>query len=142
MLREARHGAEFYLRSYEYAKGDIKDMIVNIGDAEDHNYWNRADSMESVKQLRPRSVLHGIGPGMSAQVAAGLALLSVQYATYDKTFADSCLNVAIKLYDYAKAHYGEGEVCVGSLYPCSNPSNCATRTSSSLASSAVAIRRD
>jgi len=122
MLREARHGAEFYLRSYEYAKGEIKDMIVNIGDAEDRNYWNRADSMESVKQLRPRSVLHGIGPGMSAQVAAGLALLSVQYATYDKTFADSCLNVAIKLYDYAKAHYGEGEVCVGTLYPCSNPS--------------------
>lgn len=122
MLREARHGAEFYLRSYEYAKGEIKDMIVNIGDAEDHNYWNRADSMESVKQLRPRSVLHGIGPGMSAQVAAGLALLSVQYATYDKTFADSCLNVAIKLYDYAKAHYGEGEVCVDGLYSCSNPS--------------------
>ncbi|WP_163439245.1 glycoside hydrolase family 9 protein [Fibrobacter succinogenes] len=28
MLREARHGAEFYLRSYEYAKGEIKDMIV------------------------------------------------------------------------------------------------------------------
>lgn len=122
MLREARHGAEFYLRSYEYAKGEIKDMIVNIGDAEDHNYWNRADSMESVKQLRPRSVLHGIGPGMSAQVAAGLALLSVQYATYDKTFADSCLNVAIKLYDYAKEHFGEGEVCVDGLYPCSNPS--------------------
>ena len=123
MLREARHGAEFYLRSYEYAKGDIKDMIVNIGDASDHNYWNRADNMESMTPVPERPVLHGIGPGMSAQVAAGLALLSVQYATYDKTFADSCLNVAIKLYDYAKAHYGEGEVCVGSLYPCSNPSN-------------------
>lgn len=122
MLREARHGAEFYLRSYEYAKGEIKDMIVNIGDAEDHNYWNRADSMESMNPVPPRPVMHGIGPGMSAQVAAGLALLSVRYATYDKAFADSCLKVAEKLYAYAKEHFGEGEVCVDGLYSCSNPS--------------------
>ena len=118
MLREARHGAEFYLRSYEYAKGEIKDMIVNIGDAEDHNYWNRADSMESMNPVPPRPVMHGIGPGMSAQVAAGLALLSVRYATYDKAFADSCLKVAEKLYAYAKEHFGEGEVCVETLYAC------------------------
>ena len=122
MLREARHGAEFYLRSYEYAKGEIKDMIVNIGDETDHNYWTRADSMESMNPVPPRPVMHGIGPGMSAQVAAGLALLSVRYATYDKAFADSCLKVAEKLYAYAKEHFGEGEVCVDGLYSCSNPS--------------------
>jgi hypothetical protein len=118
MLREARHGAEFYLRSYEYAKGEIKDMIVNIGDVDDHNYWNRADNMESMSPVPPRPVIHGIGPGMSAQVAAGLALLSVRYAAYDSTFADSCLKVAIKLYDYAKAHFGEEEYCVSGLYAC------------------------
>ena len=119
MLREARHGADFYLSSYEYAKGEIKDMIVNIGDANiDHLDWNRADSMETMNPVRERPVQHGIGPGMSAQVAAGLALLSVSYATYDKTFADSCLNVAVKLYDYAKAHYGEPEVCDINLYAC------------------------
>ena len=122
MLREARHGAEFFLRSYEYAKGDIKDMIVNIGDSEDHNYWNRADNMESMTPVPERPVLHGIGPGMSAQVAAGLALLSVRYAAYDSTFADSCLKVAEKLYGYAKEHFGEPDVCVSGLYACSNPS--------------------
>jgi len=120
MLREARHGAEFFLRSYEYAKGDIKDMIVNIGDSEDHNYWNRADNMESMNPVPARPVLHGIGPGMSAQVAAGLALLSVRYAAYDSTFADSCLKVAEKLYGYAKEHFGEEDVCVAGLYPCSS----------------------
>ena len=123
ILREARHGAEFYLRSYEYAKGEIKDMIVTIGDYDDHMHWNRADSMESMNPVPPRPVLHGIGPGMSAQVAAGLALLSVSYATYDKTFADSCLKVAVKLYDYAKEHFGEPEVCDDSFYSCINPSN-------------------
>ena len=122
MLREARHGAEFFLRSYEYAKGDIKDMIVNIGDSEDHNYWNRADNMESMNPVPERPVLHGIGPGMSAQVAAGLALLSVRYAAYDSSFADSCLKVAEKLYGYAKEHFGEEDVCVSGLYACSNPS--------------------
>ena len=120
MLREARHGAEFYLRSYEYAKGVVKDMIVNIGGVDDHLYWNRADNMESMNPAPARPVLHGIGPGMSAQVAAGLALLSKRYAAYDKTFADSCLNVAIKLYDYAKEHFGEPEVCTTDLYPCSS----------------------
>ena len=123
MLREARHGAEFFLRSYEYAKGDIKDMVVNIGNAEDHLYWNRVDSMESMSPAPVRPVLHGIGPGMSAQVAAGLALLSVRYAAYDTAFADSCLKVAEKLYGYAKDHFGEPEVCVSDLYPCSNQSN-------------------
>jgi len=122
MLREARHGAEFFLRSYEYAKGDIKDMIVNIGDVSDHNYWNRADNMESMTPVPERPVLHGIGPGMSAQVAAGLALLSVRYAAYDSSFADSCLKVAEKLYGYAKEHFGEPEVCV-ELYPCSSQLN-------------------
>lgn len=118
MLREARHGAEFYLRSYEYAKGEIKDMIVNIGDSRDHEYWNRADNMESMNPVPPRPVMHGIGPGMSAQVAAGLALLSVRYATYDKAFADSCLKVAEKLYAYAKEHFGDPEVCDETLYAC------------------------
>ena len=122
MLREARHGAEFYLRSYEYAKGEIKDMIVNIGDMDDHQHWNRADSMESMNPVPPRPVMHGIGPGMSAQVAAGLALLSVRYATYDKAFADSCLKVAEKLYAYAKEHFGEEEVCDQAFYSCMNPS--------------------
>lgn len=122
MLREARHGAEFFLRSYEYAKGDIKDMIVNIGDSRDHEYWNRADNMESMTPVPERPVLHGIGPGMSAQVAAGLALLSVRYAAYDSTFADSCLKVAEKLYGYAKEHFGEEDVCVSGLYACSNSS--------------------
>jgi hypothetical protein len=124
MLREARHGAEFFLRSYEYAKGDIKDMIVNIGDSKDHNYWNRADNMESMKPVPERPVLHGIGPGMSAQVAAGLALLSVRYAAYDSTFADSSLKVAEKLYGYAKEHFGEPEVC-NALYPCNSNSKYA-----------------
>ena len=76
--------------------------------------------MESMTPVPERPVLHGIGPGMSAQVAAGLALLSVRYAAYDSTFADSCLKVAEKLYGYAKEHFGEEDVCVDGLYPCSS----------------------
>ena len=35
-------------------------------------------------------------------VAAGLAILGKDYATYDKPFADSCLMVAKQMYDFAK----------------------------------------
>ena len=43
-----------------------------------------------------------LGSNISGQIAAGLALLSKEYALYDKTFADSCLLVAKELYDFAK----------------------------------------
>ena len=119
ILREARHGAEFFLRSYELAKGDFKDMAVTVGDlSTDHNFWDRPENMESRADAPTRPLLHGIGPKYSGAIAAGLAFLSQSYATYDKTFADSCLNVAEKLYAYGKANKDAEEVCDNTGYTC------------------------
>ena len=119
ILREARLGAEFFLRSYEYAKGDIKDMAVTVGDlATDHEFWDRPENMESRADAPTRPLIRGIGPAYSGAIAAGLAFLSQSYATYDKTFADSCLKVAEKLYAYAKANKNAEEICDSRFYPC------------------------
>ena len=119
ILREARHGAEFFLRSYEHAEGELKDMAVTIGYiASDHLLWDRPENIDSRADAPARPLFHGIGPKFSGAIAAGLAFLSQSYATYDKTFADSCLKVAEKLYAYGKANKDEKEICDKEAYPC------------------------
>lgn len=104
ILREAKYGAEFYLRSFAYADGDVSKMVVGIGDSEDHNVWLRCDSMDNYAYAPSRKLLvEDLVPPIAAQIAAGLALLSKTYADYDKTFADSCLMVAEKLYELGKS---------------------------------------
>ena len=119
ILREARHGAEFFLRSYEYAKGDFEKMAVTVGNINnDHLLWDRPENMDSREDAKPRPLIYGIGPAFSGSIAAGLAFLSQSYAAYDKTFADSCLKVAEKLYAYGKANKDAGENCENEAYSC------------------------
>ena len=109
VLREAKHGADFFLRAYEFAKGVVDDMPVSIGDfGADHGWWGRPEIQDYVTSERrggpaERDVRLGeLGANISAEIAAGLAILSKDYATYDKKFADSCLVVAEKMYAFAK----------------------------------------
>lgn len=110
VLREAKHGADFFLRAYEYAKGIVDDMPVSIGDfGADHGWWGRPEAQDYVTVSgrggpAERDVRLGeLGSNISGEIAAGLAILSKDYAKYDKKFADSCLVVAEKMYDFAKA---------------------------------------
>lgn len=104
-LREAKHGADFFLRSYAQAKGVIDNMAVTVGKiTNDHNSWNRADGEPTRESAAERPAFLGnLGSDVSSNIAAGLALLSKSYAKYDKDFADSCLMVAEKLYDFARS---------------------------------------
>lgn len=109
VLREAKHGADFFLRAYEYAKGIVDDMPVSIGDfGADHGWWGRPEAQDYVTVSgrggpAERDVRLGeLGSNISGEIAAGLAILSKDYAKYDKKFADSCLVVAEKMYAFAK----------------------------------------
>lgn len=123
ILREAKHGADFFLKSYRQAQGIIDNMVVSVGSyGADHGWWGRPEAQDSI----PSSVtgrggpherdlrLGELGSNISSEIAAGLALLSVTYAEYDQDFADSCLMVAEQLYDFAKnlilgtGSYGDG----------------------------------
>jgi hypothetical protein len=116
MLREAKHGADFVLRSFKRAKGVIDDMALSVGNyGSDHSWWEIPD----IQDLLPTDSSHAgadrggpatrnvrlgeIGSNVGGETAAGLALVSKLYAPYDKDFADSCLMVAEKMYDFAKA---------------------------------------
>jgi len=116
VLREAKHGADFFLKAYKFAKGVIDDMPVSVGNfASDHMLWTRPEaqdnlptdsSSEATDRGGPatRIVRLGeLGSNIAGEIVAGLAILSKDYAQYDKKFADSCLTVAEKMYDFAKA---------------------------------------
>jgi hypothetical protein len=115
VLREAKHGADFFLKAYEFAKGVVDDMPVSVGSfGSDHGWWGRPEAQDylptdnsSVATDRggpaARIVRLGeLGANISSEIAAGLAILSKDYAKYDKKFADSCLVVAEKMYAFAK----------------------------------------
>ena len=111
ILREAKHGADFFLRAYTFANGVIDNMAVSVGNfGADHGWWGRPENQDALPETltgrggpHERDIRLGeLGSNISGQIAAGLALLSVDYATYDKDFADSCLMVAEQLYDFAK----------------------------------------
>lgn len=109
VLREAKHGADFFLKAYEFAKGVVDDMPVSVGNfGSDHGWWGRPEVQDYVTVTgrggpAERTVRLGeLGSNISSDIAAGLAILSKDYAKYDKKFADSCLVVAEKMYAFAK----------------------------------------
>lgn len=109
VLREAKHGADFFLKAYEFAKGVVDDMPVSVGSfGSDHGWWGRPEVQDYVNAKHrggptERTVRLGeLGSNISSDIAAGLAILSKDYAKYDKKFADSCLVVAEKMYAFAK----------------------------------------
>ena len=109
MLREAKHGADFFLRAFRVAKGVVDNMPVSIGRfGADHGWWGRPETQDYVTQERrggpaERDIRLGeLGSNVSAEIAAGLAILGKNYAQYDSVYADSCLMVAKKMYEFAK----------------------------------------
>ncbi|MCQ2105275.1 MAG: glycoside hydrolase family 9 protein [Fibrobacter sp.] len=111
ILREAKHGADFFMRAYRFADGIIDNMAVSVGNfGADHGWWGRPENQDALPTTltgrggpHERDIRLGeLGSNISGQIAAGLAILSKDYATYDKAFADSCLIVAEKMYDFAK----------------------------------------
>lgn len=116
MLREAKHGADFVLRAYNRAGGIIDDMALSVGNfGSDHGWWGRPEHQDNLPTGNTatatdrggpasRTVRLGeIGANIGGETAAGLAILAKDYAQFDKPFADSCLMVAKKMYDFAKS---------------------------------------
>jgi hypothetical protein len=124
ILREAKHGADFFLKSYRLADGVIDNMAVSVGNfGDDHGWWGRPENQDYIPSTvtgrggpYERDIRLGeLGSNISSEIAAGLAILSKDYAIYDRPFADSCLMVAKQLYDFAKnlelgnSTYGDGK---------------------------------
>ena len=116
VLREAKHGADFFLRAFNFAKGVVDDMPVSVGNfGSDHGAWSRPEAGDGLPTDSSDAALDRGGPAsrtvrlgelgsnVAGEIIAGLAILAKDYKEYDKAFADSCLMVAEKMYGFAKS---------------------------------------
>ena len=118
MLREAKHGADFVLKSFVRAKGVVDDMALSVGNfGSDHGWWGRPENSDNMPVDNSNAALDRGGPASrtvrlgevganhGGEAAAGLALVGKLYYQFPeyKDFADSCIMVAEKMYDFAKS---------------------------------------
>ena len=117
MLREAKHGADFVLKAYARAKGVIDDMALSVGSfGPDHGWWGQPENQDLLPVDGSASAtdrggpaaravrLGEIGSSVGGETAASMAIVGKMFSEYPeyKAFADSCLEVAIKMYDFSK----------------------------------------
>ena len=106
ILYEAKHGADFILRSYDKAGGQVGNMITSIGGfgdngsgqlAEDHMWWGRPENQDKMPAARggpPRPARIEPTTDYLGKYAANLAFVSKLIRPYDSAYADRCLKAA------------------------------------------------
>lgn len=116
VLKEARWGATFFMNSWirnGRTTGDTlghAGMVTGIGDfGKDHGYWGLPELQDFITTAgrggaNERIVRRELGANTLGDVAAGLALLSVQWRSRDAAWADDALAAAKSMYEWAKNH--------------------------------------
>lgn len=108
MLREAKHGADFFLSTYDAANGDVSKMVTSVASfVTDHNWWGRPENADAITPSLggpPRITRIEVGGNITGRIAAGLAFLSRMYEDYDSAYAAKALDAAKVIYAYGKAH--------------------------------------
>lgn len=109
ILYETKIGTDFYLKSYDLAKGDPAKMYTSIGAfGGDHGWWGQPQFQDGLPPERGgpvRELRIEVGANIMGRLAAGFAFFSKQYAPFDKPYADRCLAASKKFYEYGKAHF-------------------------------------
>jgi Glycosyl hydrolase family 9/Cellulase N-terminal ig-like domain len=109
MLYEAKHGADFILRSYDKAGKQVGKMITSVGGfgnagyGDDHSWWGRPENQDLMPAVRggpPRCPRSEPTTDYLGKYAANLAFVSKLYRPYDAAYADRCLTAAKAIYDY------------------------------------------
>ncbi len=107
MLYESKMGVDFFMKSYNVAKGDPSKMYTSVGNfGYDHSWWGQPQFQDLMPQNLGgpvRDVRNEVGSNIMGRVAAGLAFFSKQYAPYDSVYAAQCLAAAKKMYAFGKS---------------------------------------
>jgi hypothetical protein len=109
ILYEAKHGADFILRSYELAGGDVSKMITSVGGfgntgcGDDHNWWGPPeyqDLMPSSRGGPPRCPRSEPTTDYLGKYAANLAFVSKGMQRFDEQYSSKCLAAARAIYSF------------------------------------------
>lgn len=92
-------------------QGQVVTLCYMVGDGDiDHSYWGPPEFQAASLYRRPVRFATPDNPAsdISADVAAGLAIMYLNYKEIDAAYAAKCLKTAIALYDFAKKYRGLG----------------------------------
>ncbi|NLG16551.1 MAG: hypothetical protein GX556_04360 [Fibrobacter sp.] len=104
ILYEAKHGADFVLRSFDKAGGQPGNMITSVGSFQkDHMWWGRPENQDKMPVGRggpPREARNEPTTDYLGKYAANLAFVSRLIRPYDPAYADRCLNASKAIYEF------------------------------------------
>ena len=92
-------------------QGQVITFCYMVGDGDiDHSYWGPPEFQAAATYPRPARFATPENPAsdISADVAAGLVIMYLNYKEIDAAYAAKCLKTAIALYDFAKKYRGLG----------------------------------
>jgi len=107
ILYEAKHGADFVLRSFDLAEGNPADMITSVGDfSKDYMFWGRPENQDNMATNLggpPRQARNEATTDYLGKYVANLAFVSRMFRPYDADYSDRCINAAKTIYEFTKA---------------------------------------
>jgi len=110
VLREARHGVDYIIESYNQAGGTVSSMITSVGNfGNDHNWWGSPEFQDGVPEVRGgpvRELRNEVWSTVTGRFAAAAAFVAKLYEPIDATYSASALQVARDLYAHGKAAAG------------------------------------
>jgi endoglucanase len=112
MLEILRWFCDCYLKTiWLDEQGKVITFCYMVGDGDiDHSYWGPPEFQAAATYPRPARFATADNPAsdISADVAAGMAIMYLNYKEIDAAYAAKCLKMAIALYDFAKKYRGLG----------------------------------
>jgi endoglucanase len=112
MMEILRWFSDYFLRStFRDASGRVVAFCYQVGEGGvDHTYWGPPELQSPKKYPRPAYFATKETPAsdQTAGAAAALALMYLNCAGSDDTYAARCLSAAVDLYVFAKANMGLG----------------------------------
>lgn len=109
-----KHFNDYFLKStFRDDNGEVLAFAYMVGEGtDDHSYWGPPE-LQGITEYdsRPVEVATPEEPAsdQSANAAASLALMYLNYRDIDEEYAEECLDNAKALYEFAREHRGRGE---------------------------------
>jgi endoglucanase len=112
MLEILKRFCDCYLKTiWRDAAGKVVAFCYMVGNGDiDHSYWGPPEFQDAATYPRTAQFATAANPAsdISADVAAGLAMMYFIYQKTDPVYATKCRDTAIAMYEFAKTYRGLG----------------------------------
>ncbi|MBW4532318.1 MAG: glycoside hydrolase family 9 protein [Pleurocapsa minor HA4230-MV1] len=118
LLQAVKWGTDYFLKCNETNGSSTTRFWVQVGDANDHNFWVPPEQIDQ-KTARPSFAVDANKPGSDAAAgtASALASASILFAGVDEAYSAKLLENAVQLFDFAEKYQGKYSDSVSAANP-------------------------